>query len=376
MSDLITVLARTPLYPLHVELGARMVPFAGYEMPMQYPTGIIKEHIHCRSRASLFDVSHMGQIRLTGGAARTALESLVPADIAGLASGRQRYALFINEAGGILDDLMVANLGDRLLLVVNAAKREDDLALLERGLGGRCDVALDRERALLALQGPEAARLLGRLAPRTAGLSFMDVTHASIDEVPCIVSRSGYTGEDGFEISVPADEAMRLARRLLDEEDVLPAGLGARDSLRLEAGLPLYGHDVDETTNPVEAGLAWAIGKARRPGGARAGGFPGAEAIFAQLAAGPARRRVGFVPEGKTPVREGQTLFHEENGAHGRITSGGYSATLAKPIAMGYVATRYSAPGATLHAEVRGRRVACHVAELPFVPHRYFRGRA
>jgi aminomethyltransferase len=376
MSDSITPLARTPLYPLHVELGARMVPFAGYDMPVQYPTGIIKEHVHCRTRASLFDVSHMGQIRLAGGRAATALETLVPGDIAGLGAGKQRYTFFTNESGGILDDLMVANLGDQLLLVVNASKREDDLTLLERDLGGQCDVVLDQERALLALQGPEAANVLGRLAPRTGALHFMDVTHASIDGAPCVVSRSGYTGEDGFEISVPADEAVRVARRLLASEAVLPAGLGARDSLRLEAGLPLYGHDIDETTSPVEAGLAWAIGKARRPGGARVGKFPGAEDIFAQLAEGPARRRIGLAPEGKLPVREGETLFDEENHAAGRVTSGGYGATLAKPIAMGYVATRRAATGATLHAEVRGRHVACHVAELPFVLHRYFRGSA
>jgi aminomethyltransferase len=235
---------------------------------------------------------------------------------------------------------------------------------------------MDDERALLALQGPEAASVLGRLAPRTVGMSFMDVTLASIDSAPCVVSRSGYTGEDGFEISVPADEAVRVARRLLSSEAVLPAGLGARDSLRLEAGLPLYGHDIDQTTSPVEAGLAWAIGKARRPGAARAGEFPGAADIFAQLAAGPARRRVGLAPEGKMPVREGEALFDEENTAAGRVTSGGYGATLARPIAMGYVATRGAAIGARLHAEVRGRRVACRVAELPFVPHRYFRGTA
>jgi aminomethyltransferase len=374
MNDSTPRLARTPLFPLHVELGARMVPFAGYEMPVQYPTGIIKEHVHCRTRAGLFDVSHMGQIHVTGKAAQTALESLVPADIAGLPSGRQRYAFFTDEAGGILDDLMVANRGEQLLLIVNASKRGDDLAHLERGLGGYCEVVLDQDRALLALQGPEAASVLCRFVPRTAAMNFMDVTDASIDGVPCVISRSGYTGEDGFEISVPAGEAVRLARRLLDEEAVLPAGLGARDSLRLEAGLPLYGHDIDQTTNPVEAGLAWAIGKARRPGGVRAGGFPGADVIFDQLAAGPARQRVGLAPEGKMPVREGETLFDERNQPVGRVTSGGYGATVAKPIAMGYVA-RDAIHSVGLYAEVRGRRVACRVAELPFVSHRYFRGR-
>ena len=276
-------LARTPLHALHVELGARMVPFAGYEMPVQYPTGIIKEHLHTRTAAGLFDISHMGQVRLAGAQAAAALEALVPVDVVDLGVGRQRYALFTNETGGILDDLMIANFGDHLFLVVNAACKAQDLDHLRTHLGDRCELEALTDRALLALQGPQAGAVLARLAPDTAPMTFMTVGRVTLAGAPCFVSRSGYTGEDGFEISVPADRAEALARALLAEPEVAPIGLGARDSLRLEAGLCLYGHDIDTTTTPVEADLAWALSKSRRTGGARPGGYPGAAAILRQL---------------------------------------------------------------------------------------------
>ena len=368
-----TALAHTPLYDLHRELGARMVPFAGYDMPVQYPTGILAEHVHTRTRAGLFDVSHMGQVRLAGADAALALETLVPVDVAGLAPGRQRYAVFTNEAGGVLDDLMIANLGGTLHLVVNAACKAQDFALLDARLSGRCEVHVLEDRALLALQGPQAAAVLARVAPAAATMSFMAVAELRVDGIACFVSRSGYTGEDGYELSVDAADAERLARLLLTQDGVAAIGLGARDSLRLEAGLCLYGHDMDPTMTPVEAGIAWAIQKVRRPGGARAGGFPGAAEILRQLEAGPARRRIGFRPEGRAPVREGAVLLDAAGTEVGRVTSGGFGASVDAPIGMAYVAASSAAPGTRLQTLVRDRPRACVVAPLPFAPHRYFR---
>ena len=365
-----TDLLRTPLHALHVELGARMVPFAGYEMPVQYAAGILAEHRHTRAAASLFDVSHMGQARLHG-AAVSELETLVPVDLLGLAFGRQRYAFFTNEAGGILDDLMVTNRGDALYLVVNASRKAHDFELLKK-----FELEILSDRALLALQGPEAARVIARLSPRLESMTFMSSDAARLGGFDCQISRSGYTGEDGFEISVAAADAEPLARLLLAQEGVAPAGLGARDSLRLEAGLCLYGHDLDETTTPVEAGLAWAIQKARRRGGAHAGNFPGADVILDQLERGAPRSRVGILPDGRAPIREGEQLHAPDGRVVGKLTSGGFGATLDAPLAMGYVEREYAAPGTTLSATVRGKPRACRVAPLPFVPHRYHKGKS
>lgn len=374
MSD--TPLQTTPLHALHLELGARMVPFAGYDMPVQYPLGVMKEHRHTRAQAGLFDVSHMGQIRLTGADAAKALETLVPVDIIDLPVGMQRYALFTNEQGGILDDLMVANLGnDTLMLVVNAACKDQDLAHLQQHLSGRCTIeALFDSRALLALQGPAAVTVLARLAPEVAQMTFMQFASVKLLGVDCYVSRSGYTGEDGFEISVPNAQAEPLARALLAEPEVEPIGLGARDSLRLEAGLCLYGHDMDSDTSPIEASLLWAISKTRRADGARAGGFPGAEAIFAQQSEGVARKRVGLLPQERTPVREGAPILNAEGVEVGRVCSGGFGPTLDAPVAMGYVEASAAALDTTLSAIVRGKPVPMKVAKMPFVPQRYYRG--
>ncbi|CAD5108620.1 glycine cleavage system aminomethyltransferase GcvT [Zestomonas carbonaria] len=368
-------LAKTPLHALHLELGARMVPFAGYDMPVQYPLGVLKEHLHTRAQAGLFDVSHMGQIRLRGAAAAEALESLVPVDIVDLPVGMQRYAMFTKADGGILDDLMVANAGDHLFLVVNAACKEQDLAHLEQHLEGRCEVeSLFDSRALLALQGPAAAEVLGRLAPQVKTMTFMQFTTLELLGVECHVSRSGYTGEDGYEISVPVAQAEALARALLAEPEVQPIGLGARDSLRLEAGLCLYGHDMDSLTTPVEASLGWAISKARRVDGARAGGFPGAERVFAQQKEGVASKRVGLLPQERVPVREGAEIVDAEGTVIGRVTSGGFGPSLGAPVAMGYVESAHAALDNEVFAMVRGKRVPMKVAKTPFVPQRYYRG--
>jgi len=367
-------LARTPLHDLHVELGARMVPFAGYAMPVQYPSGVLKEHTHTRTRAGLFDVSHMGQVRLSGPDAAAALESLVPVDVIDLPQGMQRYAVFTNEQGGILDDLMIANNGDHLFLVVNAACKQQDVAHLRRHLSGRCEVEELSDRALLALQGPEAASVMARLAPETARMIFMHVARVNLVGVACFVSRSGYTGEDGFEISVPNDKAEELARLLLAQPEVAPIGLGARDSLRLEAGLCLYGHDMDTNTTPVEASLGWALSKVRRADGARAGGYPGADVILRQLSEGVASKRVGLLVKDRMPVREGADLVDAYGRTVGRVTSGGFGPTLGAPVAMGYVATASSQPGSPLQAIVRGKPVPVEVARTPFVPQRYYRG--
>jgi aminomethyltransferase len=368
MADL--TLHRTPLHELHKSLGAKMVPFAGYDMPVQYAAGIMAEHLHTRAKAGLFDVSHMGQVRLEGAGAAEALEMLVPGDIAGLAPGRMRYTLLTNDAAGILDDLMVTNAGDHLLLVVNASRKRDDIAHLRRHLGARATPTPLDDRALLALQGPAAAAVLARLAPGAAGMAFMTGAAMTVDGLSCFITRSGYTGEDGFEISVAARSAERLARRLLAEPEVAPIGLGARDSLRLEAGLCLHGHDIDETTSVVEADLAWAVQKRRRA----EGGFPGHAVIMRQLKEGAPQKRVGIKPEGRAPAREGTQIVDAAGAVIGRITSGGFGPSADGPIAMGYVATAQSALGTPLQLMVRGTPRPARIVPLPFVPHRYHRG--
>jgi len=361
-------LLRTPLFALHVELGAKMVPFAGYEMPVQYPTGVLTEHLHTRAHCGLFDVSHMGQAVIEGGARVPALESLVPGDIAALGDGRIRYTLFTNEQGGILDDLMVTNAGDHLFLVVNAACKAQDFALMEAGFKGR-DAALRilDGRALLALQGPEAAAVMARLAPEAAAMGFMSWRKMDVADIPCFVSRSGYTGEDGYEISVPDDAAETLARRLLAQPEVSPIGLGARDSLRLEAGLCLYGSDLDTATTPIEAGLLWTISKRRR----EEGGFPGADIVRRQIAEGPSRRRVGIRPDGKAPARAHTPILDANGRTIGEITSGGFGPSVDGPVAMGYVETAFAQPDTAIDLLIRGTARPARVAALPFVAHRY-----
>lgn len=344
-----------------------MVPFAGYAMPVQYE-GIVAEHTACRNGVALFDVSHMGQASLSGEGAVAALERLVPGDIAALKPGRQRYTMLTNDAGGIRDDLMVANLGDRLFLVVNAACKEEDFAYIGAHLPAGVKLQRYEDRALLALQGPRAAAMLARHAPDAEAMPFLGFRELVIIGIPCLVSRSGYTGEDGYEISVPAAKVERLARQLLDEGAV-PAGLGARDSLRLEAGLCLYGNDIDTTTTPVEAGLMWTISKRRRA----AGDFPGAAVIREQLEKGPARVRVGLRPEGRAPARAGTDIAGPDGAAVGKVTSGGFGPTLGAPLAMGYVTPDLAADGTALSLIVRGRPLPAHVAPMPFVPHRYVR---
>ncbi|MHA7815779.1 MAG: glycine cleavage system aminomethyltransferase GcvT [Pseudohaliea sp.] len=364
----------TPLDALHRELGARMVPFAGYEMPVQYPAGILREHQHTREQAGLFDVSHMGQLVIEGPGTAALLERLVPADIEGLAVHSQSYALLTNGEGGVRDDLIITRWGEeRFFLVVNAACKAEDIAYLEASLDGQ-SLAVLEDRALLALQGPAARAVLAGLAPDLARLPFLRGAEAVIDGVDCYVTCSGYTGEDGFELSLPAARAQAVARRLLAAPSVAPAGLGARDSLRLEAGLCLYGHELDAKTNVVDAGLYWSVGKARRPGGDREGGFPGASAIFSRKASGPERRRVGLRVEGKRPVRDGQPLFAPSGEEVGVITSACYGPSAGGPIAMAYVAAAFSEIDTPLEAEVRGRRLPVRVAPMPFVPQRYYRG--
>ncbi len=369
-----TPLLKTPLHALHLELGARMVPFAGYDMPVQYPAGIMAEHAACRESAALFDVSHMGQLRLVGSDAAAALESLVPMDIVRLGLHKQRYAFFTNEQGGLLDDLMVTRREDDLLLIVNAACKTADTQHLIQHVGARCTVVPLPDRALLALQGPAAATALARLAAGTVQLTFMTGGHFELAGAPCYVTRSGYTGEDGFEISVLAAQAEALARVLLAQPEVKPAGLGSRDTLRLEAGLCLYGHDIDTRTTPVEAALTWAIQKVRRPGGERAGGYPGAEVIEQQLASKPAVKRVGLMGLERVPVREGAPLFAEHGPAIGRVTSGTLAPTIKQPIAMGYLPSEVATPGSKVWAEVRGKRIPMQVTTMPFAPQHYFRG--
>ena len=367
-------LRRTPLYELHRARGAKMVPFAGYDMPVQYPSGIIAEHLHTRAQAGLFDVSHMGQIRLPGANAARALEALVPGDLQALTPQRMRYTLLLNEQGGIRDDLMVTRVpeeaGGGLMLVVNAACKESDLAHLRARLGRGTAIEPQFERALLALQGPQAAAVLARLAAGVERMPFMSAAEVSVAGMSCGVTRSGYTGEDGFEISVSAEHAMAIAERLLAEPEIMPIGLGARDTLRLEAGLCLYGHDIDETTTPVEAGLAWTIGKRRRT----EGGFPGAAIILQQLAEGVARKRVGIRPDGRAPAREGTAITDAGGRRIGTVTSGGFGPSVGAPIAMGYVDAAHSSDGTALALVVRDVPRPAHVAPLPFIQTRYYRG--
>lgn len=368
-------LLKTPLHALHVEVGAKMVPFAGYDMPVQYPLGVKKEHLHTRDAAGLFDVSHMGQIRLIGDGVAAFLETLVPVDIVDLGAGKQRYAFFTNEQGGIMDDLMVANLGDHLFVVVNAACKEQDIGHLQAHLPSGIELEIIDDRALLAIQGPKAAEVLARFAPEVADMLFMDVRKVELLGVECIVSRSGYTGEDGYEISVPADKAEELARRLTGEVEVEWIGLGARDSLRLECGLCLYGHDLDTTTTPVEASLLWGIQKVRRADGERAGGFPGADIILKQIETKDvARKRIGLVGQTKAPVREGAELYDAEGNKIGVVTSGTAGPNAGKPVSMGYVRADLAAIGTELFAEVRGKMLPMTVEKMPFVPQRYYRG--
>ena len=367
-----TELKRTPLYALHKELGARLVPFAGYEMPVQYPAGILAEHAHTRSAAGLFDVSHMGQVRLTakpGQNAAKALEALVPGDIAGLMPGQQRYTQFTNESGGILDDLMVTSTGDHLLLVINAACKDADVAHIQKHLAATCEVEPTFSRGLLALQGPLASQALARLAPSVAAMKFMTGAFVVIDGARCYVTRSGYTGGDGFEISPPADRTEAIARQLLAQPEVKPIGLGARDSLRLEAGLCLYGHDIDTATTPIEAGLLWSVGKERRA----QGGFPGAAVVQKQIATGASRKRVGLLPDGKAIAREGAEIVIAGK-ILGKVTSGGFAPTLGRAVAMGYVERAHSANGTKVELMVRGKPVPAEIVPMPFVKHAYYRG--
>jgi len=379
-SSLQSPLKRTPLHALHAACGGKMVPFAGYDMPVQFATGVLKEHLHTRAAAGLFDVSHMGQIALHPKSgkiedAALALERLVPQDILAVAPGRQRYGQFTNEAGGILDDLMVANFGSHLFLVVNASCKALDEAHLREALQDACAIEPLADRALLALQGPKAEAVLATLSVDVPAMRFMDAGPRNVDGIDCFVSRSGYTGEDGFEISVPAEHAERLAKALLANSDVLPIGLGGRDSLRLEAGLCLYGHDIDTNTTPVEGALEWSIQKSRRRGGARAGGFPGADKILGQLDQGAPRRRIGLRPEGRAPVREGAPLFVDETSSEqiGAVTSGGFGPSVNAPVAMGYLPNSYAAPGTAVFAELRGQRLPLQVAAMPFVRNTYKR---
>jgi aminomethyltransferase len=379
MSDVAAV-QKTPLHGLHLRLGGRMVSFAGYEMPLNFRDGIIKEHLHTRAAAGLFDVSHMGQLRLRSSSGSlkdvaSALERLVPADVVGLPPGRQRYGVFTNDEGGILDDLMISNCGDNFAIVVNAARKDADETHLRRHLPASCILQRRDDLALLALQGPAAERALSDIDPSVVEMKFLDVRVLTFRGTPCLVSRSGYTGEDGFEISVPANLSEDLAAALLENPSVAPIGLGARDSLRLEAGLCLYGSDIDTCTSPVEAGLEWSIQKVRRVNGARAGGFPGSARILKELEQGVPRRRVGLRVNGRVPVRGGAALFQNESATTpvGQVTSGCFAPSLSAPIAMAYVASSRATPGAELFAEVRGSRISVTVCATPFVSTHYKR---
>ena len=372
-------LRQTPLHSLHLALGARMGPFAGYDMPIQYPPGVLKEHLHTRAAAGLFDVSHMGQLWLTAKSGSyddlaRALEGLVPIDLLGLAPGRQRYGFFTCENGGVFDDLMISRYGDALLVVCNAARKAEDEALLRAGISEACEIER-LDRALIALQGPKAAEVLLELAPDLGDMRFMDARKTAICAAPSYATRSGYTGEDGFEISVPLEKAEEIAKALLAAEGVAPIGLGARDSLRLEAGLCLYGADLDEATTPIEAALSWAIPKARRRGGARAGGFPGEARILDELERGPNRLRVGVRPQGRAPVRAGAAIFvaASDSAPIGRVSSGGFSPSLDAPISIGYLPASLAKPGTQVWLELRGQKAPGEVVALPFVSHHYRR---
>jgi len=369
-------LRTTPLHALHLELGARMVPFAGYSMPVQYPAGLMAEHHHTRNAAGLFDVSHMGQLRLEGADAAAALETLMPVDVVGLAPGKQRYGLLLTDEGTIIDDLMVVNRGDDLFVIVNGACKEGDIAHMQQRIGQRCRLVTMPERGLLALQGPKAIDALKRLVPGVEKLVFMTGERFAWQGGELYITRSGYTGEDGFEISVDGRQAETLARALLAQPEVKPVGLGARNSLRLEAGLCLYGNDIDATTTPVEAALNWAMQKVRRTGGARAGGFPGADRVLGQLdgTVPVARKRVGLIALERVPVREHTELQDLAGARVGEVTSGLLGPTIDKPVAMAYVASQHAAAGTRLNAIVRGKAVPMEVAAMPFVPQRYHRG--
>lgn len=356
----------TPLHALHQKLGARMVPFAGYEMPLQYK-GIVAEHEHCRSQAAFFDISHMGLAMLRGDDAAAALETLVVSDLQGLPAGKLRYTLLTNEAGGIIDDLMVVNGGFYIVIIVNASRKEVDFAHIQERIGKRITMEIWEDRALLALQGPASAAVLGRLAPPSRYMLFMSMETLKIGEIRCGVTRSGYTGEDGFEILVDSADARTISELILEEPEVMPAGLGARDTLRLEAGLCLYGQDIDETTTPIEAGLGWTVNRRRR----EEGGFPGDEIILRQMAAGPKRKRVGIVFDGRIPVRAGAEITDPEGLPLGTVTSGSYGPTVGRPIAMGYVSAHAAVPDTPVAAVVRGKHLPGRIVKLPFVPHRY-----
>ncbi|GGF53899.1 aminomethyltransferase [Terasakiella brassicae] len=362
-------LKTTPLHALHLELGGKMVPFAGYDMPVQYKQGIMKEHTHTREACGLFDVSHMGQALLKGADVQAAIESLTPSDIKGLPQNGIRYSLLMNEQGGIRDDFMVTNRGDHLYLVVNAACKEADFDYIARSLPDY-ELELLNDRALLALQGPMAPVVLNRFAPGIDQLIFMNMGEYDIAGIPCLVSRSGYTGEDGYEISVPADKAEDLARKLLGEDEVEAIGLGARDSLRLEVGLCLYGADIDETTSPIEASLNWAVGKRRR----EEGGFPGHGVVMTHLNEGIARKRVGIKPLGRAPARAHTEIADQDGNIIGEITSGGFGPTFQGPVAMGYVKHEFSKIGTSVNLIVRGKAMPAEIAKLPFVPQRYYKG--
>ncbi len=367
---------KTPLHALHVELGARMVPFAGYSMPVQYPAGLMAEHKHTREAAGLFDVSHMGQVKLIGPDAAAALESLMPVDVIGLGVDKQRYGLLLTDEGTIIDDLMFVNRGGHLFLIVNGACKAGDIAHMQARIGNRCQIVPLPDRGLLALQGPKAVDALKRLVPGVEKLVFMTGGAFAWNGADLYITRSGYTGEDGFEISVPGEQAEALARALLAEPEVKPIGLGARNSLRMEAGLCLYGNDIDTSTTPVEAGLNWAMQKIRRSGGARAGGFPGADRVLAQLDGAQAleRQRIALIAKERVPVREPAPLQNLDGQSIGQITSGLLSPMLDRPIAMGYVRAGYAAVGTELFAMVRGKPVPMEVVAAPFVPARYYRG--
>ncbi len=363
-------LKTVPLDALHREHGAKMVPFAGYDMPVQFPAGIMAEHTHTRSEAGLFDVSHMGQVRLRGANAAEALEALLPGDITALQAGRTRYSMFTNEQGGILDDLMVTQHGDYLFLVINAACKDADIAHMRANLPSSCEIEVIEDRALIALQGPKAAAVMARYAAPAQHMTFMSAAELHIADIPCYMTRSGYTGEDGYEISVPVEATEDLARLLLGEPEVMPVGLGARDSLRLEAGLCLYGNDIDPGTTPIEAGLQWSISKRRR----EAGGFPGADVIQRQLAEGPSRKRVGIKPEGRAPARAHTEITDNNGNVIGEVTSGGFGPSVGGPVAMGYVASEHAAPGTAINLLVRGKAMPASVVSPVFVEHNYYKG--
>ncbi len=371
----VTELNKTPLFDLHVSSGAKMVPFAGFSMPVQYPLGVKNEHLHTREKAGLFDVSHMGQVVLTGEGAAAMMESLVPVDIIDLPAGKQRYALFTNEEGGILDDLMVTNYGDSLYVVVNAACKDQDIAHMRANLPESVELSVLDDRALVALQGPRAADVMKRFAPETADMVFMDSRKVSIEGVLCFISRSGYTGEDGFEISIPSSDAHRLCQMFLDQPEVEFIGLGARDSLRLESGLCLYGHDIDTDTTPIEGSLIWAISKIRRNGGERANGFPGADKILSQIETKEFdMKRIGLLGSSRAPVREGVELVNADDKIIGKVTSGTFGPTIGAPVAMGYVEKEFAALETEVYALVRGKKLPMTVSRMPFIEQRYHRG--